>query len=151
MSTLENDIETVRELVQRQEGCPDPTCYACKSNRKRGEAAERVIEMAQQTRTVEIFLERRIERLVEALQKIDAVTVDTAHFTHSGMQHAAVEQIDDALEDVRDLIGPAPEAPPVHVAPDQRTEADKARTAEVQGVSTYAQLLGRSKRSGEDT
>jgi hypothetical protein len=138
MSTLENDIETVRELVQRQEGCPDPTCSVCKSNRERGEAVERVIALAQQA-----------ERLLGALQKIDAVYA-AAHMTHGGHLECNVSRLELAIEDVRDLIGPAPEAPAAPVPPDTRSEAEKTRAAEMFGVSTWEQLMGRSKRFGED-
>ena len=43
---LERDIEDVREAIRRQDGCADKTCFVCKSNARRGEAAERIIELA---------------------------------------------------------------------------------------------------------
>lgn len=49
--TLDKDIEAVRTAVRtavrQQPGCPDADCPACRANRERSEAAERVIALSQ--------------------------------------------------------------------------------------------------------
>jgi hypothetical protein len=45
--SLEQDIADVRDAVTRQPGCPDKSCLVCSANRRRCEAAERVIVEAQ--------------------------------------------------------------------------------------------------------
>ncbi len=45
--SLAEDIRMTREAVFRQPACPIPDCDACRSNRERTAAAERVIAMAE--------------------------------------------------------------------------------------------------------
>jgi hypothetical protein len=45
--SLEQDIADVRDAVTRQEGCTVKDCSVCSGNRRRCDAAERVIALAQ--------------------------------------------------------------------------------------------------------
>jgi hypothetical protein len=125
MSALEDDIEMLQAALKPQ---GDEETWDEVDRRL---AVDRVIALAQQA-----------ERLISALQKIDAVYA-AAHLTHGGHLDCDVAGLETELEDVRDLIGPAPEAPPAPVRPDTRSEAEKARAAEVFGVSTWRDLKDR--------
>ena len=91
-------------------------------------------------------LRERLARTLQALRKIDAVYT-SASTTHGGHLECDTGALETALEDVRDLIGPALPSPPATqpLPPGTRTEAEKQRAVQVRDVGSYAELMRRLK------